>query len=520
MFNYGFGQALNCLQGLIHQVLLICLNNFFPAESDIYVYNQTGKSLDDFDDQQASFGPSLPSGGIKGYLAMANPLHACRLIKPPPSINSTIKYPFWIALIQRVKQSSGNDSCTFDRKILNAQRFFNAVIIFNYEESLTPMNSDDSKGVLIPAVSITKSAGLVLIRHYVYNISSNDTPPYYIRITPDPPSRLTFYLLPFIAIIGICLLGLFGFVLVRCYLHRRRERRHRLPRSALKQLRVKKFRKGDPYEVCAICLDDFEEGAKIRILPCDHAYHTKCIDPWLLNNRRQCPVCKRYVFPNRDQDSDDDSDHHPTEQTHLLRATREPNNDSDRRDRRILHHPVNATTYSSFENDDAYNNTPNVNITHSWHQHSDTTDNSTLFQSANHNTTLEEHDGDYRQQQNRIQRTNNDQHGIYDSVRSSSFTDTRAANFFVGSVGDQNNSNFSYSHSYPDTTPITYDTRTTSNTNISVKSVNEMSSSTLSSEEQDDNNDNMHSVISDTSQMHHRFSDDYNVDNNGSQTIV
>lgn len=25
-------------------------------------------------------------------------------------------------------------------------------------------------------------------------------------------------------------------------------------------------------------------------------YHTKCIDPWLTNNRRICPVCKRKVI--------------------------------------------------------------------------------------------------------------------------------------------------------------------------------------------------------------------------------
>lgn len=51
---------------------------------------------------------------------------------------------------------------------------------------------------------------------------------------------------------------------------RRRRRRHRLPASSLRQIPVSKFQKGDPYETCAICLEDYLEGEKLRILPCSH----------------------------------------------------------------------------------------------------------------------------------------------------------------------------------------------------------------------------------------------------------
>ncbi|KAB1200444.1 RING-H2 finger protein ATL73 [Morella rubra] len=43
---------------------------------------------------------------------------------------------------------------------------------------------------------------------------------------------------------------------------------------------------------CAICLVDFSEGDKIRVLPkCDHRFHVACIDKWLLSHS-SCPTCR------------------------------------------------------------------------------------------------------------------------------------------------------------------------------------------------------------------------------------
>ena len=169
---------------------------------------------------------------------------------------------------------------------------------------------------------------------------------------------------------------------------RRRRRRHRLPRSQLKKITIKKFKKGEGNDVCAICLDEFEEGDKLRVLPCRHRkycgliahfelidlrafsstdglidwlfiiwliewlfdwlndflidgwidwlmdarfaviyfvciteYHCKCVDPWLLNNKRVCPVCKRKVIPGDSSDDEGNTGQptqEPSESTPLL----------------------------------------------------------------------------------------------------------------------------------------------------------------------------------------------------------
>merc|ERR1740121_2564594 len=47
-------------------------------------------------------------------------------------------------------------------------------------------------------------------------------------------------------------------------------------------------------EGCSICLSDFDEGNRIRRLPCSHNFHAQCIDQWLKRSTR-CPLCVQTI---------------------------------------------------------------------------------------------------------------------------------------------------------------------------------------------------------------------------------
>lgn len=43
---------------------------------------------------------------------------------------------------------------------------------------------------------------------------------------------------------------------------------------------------------CYICLVEYEDGDEVRVLPCHHEFHRLCIDKWLKEIHRSCPLCR------------------------------------------------------------------------------------------------------------------------------------------------------------------------------------------------------------------------------------
>ncbi|KAF8719467.1 hypothetical protein HU200_024189 [Digitaria exilis] len=66
-----------------------------------------------------------------------------------------------------------------------------------------------------------------------------------------------------------------------------------IKKRALRSIPVEVYGGGSgEEEVCAICLGEFADGEKVRVLPrCGHGFHVPCVDAWLLS-RGSCPTCR------------------------------------------------------------------------------------------------------------------------------------------------------------------------------------------------------------------------------------
>uniref|UniRef100_A0A915PRF9 RING-type domain-containing protein n=1 Tax=Setaria digitata TaxID=48799 RepID=A0A915PRF9_9BILA len=201
-------------------------------------------------------------------------------------------------------------NCSFSEKAYHAQRGYpdpySALIVFNDEgHSPVPMaGSKYADRIVIPVVMISHACMTNIMNRFSadkgYLVAIRAIPGYY---------DLVKYLIPLIAVVGFCFVVLCVSLAVRVCRERRHLAKKRLSKRNLRKLPIKKFRKGDAEESCAICIDDFVDGEKLRVLPCNHGkvlefpYHCKCIDPWLTKVRKVCPICKRKVLSSGESDS-------------------------------------------------------------------------------------------------------------------------------------------------------------------------------------------------------------------------
>ncbi|OMO49523.1 Zinc finger, RING-type [Corchorus olitorius] len=243
-----------------------------------------------FDAIEANFAPAIKGSGECGVLYLAEPLDACSDLSNKVEKVSNFTSPF--ALVIR-------GGCSFDEKVRRVQKAgFKAVIVYdNDDDGVLVAMAGNASGIKIHAVFVSKSSGEILKKY----AGSTDMEVWLIPSFEN--SAWSIMAISFISLLAM------SAVLATCFF----VRRHRIRRERPQSSRVREFHgmskrlvKAMPSLIftsvlednctsmtCAICLEDYNVGDKLRILPCRHKFHANCVDAWLTTWRTFCPVCKR-----------------------------------------------------------------------------------------------------------------------------------------------------------------------------------------------------------------------------------
>jgi len=80
------------------------------------------------------------------------------------------------------------------------------------------------------------------------------------------------------------------------YIHNDNELSYLLTKKEFQSLSHRKTKSSDNNNRCCICLCDYIRNQRLRVLPCQHFFHTRCIERWLTRINSDCPLCRSDVI--------------------------------------------------------------------------------------------------------------------------------------------------------------------------------------------------------------------------------
>ncbi|KAK4742241.1 hypothetical protein SAY87_000242 [Trapa incisa] len=270
--------------------VLILMSFFCLASGNIVLI---GKNVTlSFSAIEANFAPVVRGSGECGVLYLAQPIDACSDLKNKVVRLSNHSCSPFVLMVR--------GGCSFEEKVRRAQKasFQSAIVYDNVVDGPLVAMAGNSAGVKIHALFVSSESGRVLTSYAGSKAVE-------VWIIPGfENSAWSIMAISFISLLAM------SAVLATCFFVRRHRIRREHPRS---NPRVREFHgmssrlvKAMPSLIftsvlednctsrtCAICLEDYNVGEKIRILPCRHKFHAICVDLWLTSWRTFCPVCKR-----------------------------------------------------------------------------------------------------------------------------------------------------------------------------------------------------------------------------------
>jgi len=271
------------------------------------------KTNDTIQGRLAAFGPRIGEEGFKGVVIPMDKINSsknsygCKTIKEEDVRESAkeildveIPEDGYIALVER------GGGCSFSDKVRNMQKSgAKAVIVGNNHGDphlVTMYASGDTSDIYIPSLFILQYDMFVL-RSEPFEITIVESESEW----PVTDIFVMTTVLPIVFIMGIFIIYKLRVEILESDMQNdsninlgaaSQEEVDALP---IKIFDLKKKKENDP-ETCAVCIDDFTDGDKLRVLPCHHEYHVECIDLWLTTRKRFCPICKRSITGEDDAD--------------------------------------------------------------------------------------------------------------------------------------------------------------------------------------------------------------------------
>jgi len=289
--------------------MIISVLAFFLLSSHGFIINETAYTpnrVTFYNHQTANFGLQTEESVEVSFapLVVIKPSVGCK------NIENTEELAGAIVLVKR-----GN--CTYFNKSWNVALYGGlGIVVGNNEPNddliLMVKNSEETRDVDIPCVFVTKSTYDAAI----HAINGSDAGTVFAYVSVEGGTLMMYF--PNMVKIAMYIIVLFPALwIVLTLIHfchqnlnfiRRRNQRcqtqKRIPevlfsndllRSCPHNVNLGKHKGVIINDCCSICLEDFEEQMKLKLLACGHGFHPECIAPWIMDRSDSCPVCRETV---------------------------------------------------------------------------------------------------------------------------------------------------------------------------------------------------------------------------------